>query len=109
MPVDAVQSYDDYYHRFDHVLTAVRASPIGRVNTGTELMPLVRNNEFDAGWLRPLGISDGLFVRLPDGTRPTCLVIAGPKQTESFDTLERVKLVSGLVPHCSKRSGHKTS
>ena len=98
-PVEAAQSYAEYYHRLDRVLAAVERSPIGAVRTGSELMPLVRKSEFYQDWLRPLDIDDGLFVRITDGSRPTCFFVAAPGRTESFDTLERVKLVSGLVPH----------
>ena len=62
-------------------------------------MPLVRRSEFYEDWLRPLDIDDGLFVRLTGGPRPTCLIVAAPRRTESFDTPDRVKLVRGLVPH----------
>lgn len=99
IPAEANQSYAAYYHRLDHVLTAVQHDPVGVVQTGTKLFPLVRKKEFHTDWLRPLDIDDGLFVRLTDGSTPTCLVIAAPRGTESFDTMERLKLVSGLVPH----------
>jgi DNA-binding CsgD family transcriptional regulator len=99
VPVEAAQSYAEYYHRLDRVLAAVERGPTGAVRTGSELMPLVRKSEFYQDWLRPLDIDDGLFVRITDGSRPTCLIVAAPGRTESFDTLERVKLVSSLVPH----------
>ncbi len=99
IPVEAVRSYADYYHRLDRVLNAVEHAPIGAVQTGTRLFPLVRKTEFYSDWLRPLDIDDGLFVRLTDGTTPTCLVVAAPGRTEPFDTRERVKLLSDLVPH----------
>jgi DNA-binding CsgD family transcriptional regulator len=47
----------------------------------------------------PLDIDDGLFIRLTDESRSICLIVAAPARTQSFDTPERVKLVSGLVPH----------
>jgi DNA-binding CsgD family transcriptional regulator len=99
VPNEAGQSYAEYYHRLDRVLAAVERDPIGVVQTGTKLMPLVRNTEFHTDWLRLLDIDDGLFVRLTDGTKPTCFVVAAPRRTESFDTGDRVKLLSELVPH----------
>ena len=99
VPVEAAQSYAEHYHRLDRVLRAVERGPVGAVRAGSELMPLVRKSEFYRDWLRPLDIDDGLFIRLTDGSRPTCLIVAAPGRTESFDTVERVKLVSGLVPH----------
>lgn len=99
LPMEASESYAEYYHRLDHVVGAVEHGLVGAVRTGTELMPLVRKSDFYAGWLRPLDIDDGLFVRLTGGPRPSCFIVAAPRRTESFDTLGRVKLVSGLVPH----------
>jgi DNA-binding NarL/FixJ family response regulator len=99
VPVEAVQSYAGYYHRLDHVLAAVERGPVGVVQTGTKLLPLVRKTEFHTDWLGPLDIDDGLFVRLTDGSRPTCFIVAAPGRTESFDTLEHVKLLRGIVPH----------
>jgi DNA-binding CsgD family transcriptional regulator/PAS domain-containing protein len=99
VPVEAAQSYAEYYHRLDRVLAAVERGPVGAVRTGSELMPLVRKSEFYQDWLRPLDIDDGLFIRLTDESRSTCLIVGAPGRTESFDTLERVKLMSGLFPH----------
>ncbi|OBH88412.1 helix-turn-helix transcriptional regulator [Mycobacterium sp. E2733] len=111
VPMAALQSYGEYYHRLDHVLAAVEHAPVGVVQTGTKLLPLVRNTEFDTEWLRPLDIEDGLFVRLTGESSPTCFIVAAPKRTESFDTLERVKLVGSLVPHLQQalRTQHKLS
>ena len=99
IPAQAAQTYAEYYYQFDYVLEAVERGPVGAVRTGTELMPLVRRSEFYEDWLRPLDIDDGLFVRLTGGSKPTCLIVAAPRRTESFDSPERVKLVSGLVVH----------
>jgi DNA-binding CsgD family transcriptional regulator len=99
LPAEAAKSYAEYYYRLDHVLAAVERGPAGAVRTGTELMPLVRKLEFDEEWLHPLEIDDGLFVRLSSGARPTCFIVAAPRRTESFNTSDRVKLMSGLVPH----------
>ncbi len=99
LPEGAAQSYAEHYYRLDRVLAAVERGPAGAVRTGSELMPLVRKSEFYEDWLRPLEIDDGLFVRLDSDPKPTCLIVAAPKRSEPFDTPDRVKLVSGLVPH----------
>ena len=99
IPAAAAESYAEYYYRLDRVLEAVERGPAGAVRTGTELMPLVWRSEFYEDWLHPLNIDDGLFVRLTGGPRPTSLIVAAPQRTESFDTSDRVKLVSALVPH----------
>lgn len=99
LPAEAAESYAEHYWRLDHVIAAVNEGPVGAVRTGTELMHLVRNSEFCEEWLRPLDVDDGLFVRLTVGPRTTCFVVGAPKRTESFDAFERVKLMSGLVPH----------
>jgi DNA-binding CsgD family transcriptional regulator len=99
VPVDAVQTYATYYHRLDNVLRAVENGPVGVVRTGAELMPLVRNSSFYEDWLRPLDIDDGLFVRLTDGPGTTSLIVAAPKRSLSFDTLDRLKVMGALVVH----------
>lgn len=96
---EAAKSYNEHYCRLDHVLAAVANGPVGAVRTGAELVVPRRNSEFCADWLRPNGLGDGLLVRLTGGSRPSCFIVGSPRMTESFDTLERVKLVSGLVPH----------
>jgi DNA-binding CsgD family transcriptional regulator/PAS domain-containing protein len=97
--VEATQTYREYYHRLDRVAATAERGPVGVVRTGTELMPLVRNSEFYEGWLRPFDIGDALIVRLTSAARPACLIVSAPKRTEPFDTAERVKLLSALVPH----------
>lgn len=62
-------------------------------------MALKARSEFDADFMRPYHMDDGLFVRLTDGSMPTCFLVAAPKRSEPFDTAERVKLMSALVPH----------
>jgi DNA-binding CsgD family transcriptional regulator len=99
LPVDAAQSYTDHYCHVDHVLAAVEKGPIGLVRTGSQLVVPYRNSEFYAGWLRPNGMGDGLLVRLTGGLRPTCFIVASSSRSESFDTPERVKVMSGLVVH----------
>ena len=99
LSVEVAQSYAQHYCRLDHVLAAVEKGPVGAVRTGTELILPYRNTEFHVGWIRPNELEDGLFVRLSGGPRPMCLVVAAPRRSEAFDTPERVKLMSGLVPH----------
>lgn len=99
IPVGAAKSYAEYYYRLDRVLAAVERGPAGAVRTGSELMPLVRKSEFYQDWLRPLDIDDGLFVRLNRGPRQASLIVGAPRRSASFDTPERVRLVSALVPH----------
>ncbi|WP_253851735.1 helix-turn-helix transcriptional regulator [Mycobacterium sp. 1423905.2] len=99
VPAEVTASYVEYYRHIDYVLAAVETGPVGLVRSGSELVALKANSEFDADWMRPHRIDDGLFVRLTDGTMPTCFLVAAPKRSESFDTSERVKLMSGLVSH----------
>jgi DNA-binding CsgD family transcriptional regulator/PAS domain-containing protein len=99
IPVEAAQSYEEYYHRLDHVLATVEKGPVGLVRTGSQLVIPYRNSEFYAGWLRPNGMGDGLLVRLTGGPRPTCFIVTSPERSESFDTPERVKIMGALVPH----------
>jgi DNA-binding CsgD family transcriptional regulator len=97
MPEGPMKSYVEHYWRVDHVLAAVHRGPVGAVRSGSELID--RGSEFFGGWLRPNGIEDGLLVRLSGGPQPASFIVAAPRLTESFDTPERTKLVSGLVPH----------
>jgi DNA-binding CsgD family transcriptional regulator len=99
VPLEARSSYAEYYRHIDYVLAAVETGPVGLIRSGSELVALKAGSEFDADWMRPYQMDDGLFVRLTDGPMPTCFLVAAPKRSESFDTPERVKLLSGLVPH----------
>jgi DNA-binding CsgD family transcriptional regulator len=99
VPPEAMAGYNEYYRHIDYVLAAVETGPVGLIRSGSELVALKRGSEFDADWMRPYQMDDGLFVRLTDGAMPTCFLVAAPKRSESFDTPERVKLVSALIPH----------
>jgi DNA-binding CsgD family transcriptional regulator len=99
LPREAGESYIEYYHRLDYVSAAVERGPVGAVRAGSELMDVQNHREFHADWLHPHDGDDGLLVRLTGGPRPTCLLVAALRGIESFDTPERVKLMSGLVPH----------
>ena len=99
VPPEAAQSYAEHFSRIDHVLAAVEEGPVGAVRAGGELIAAKPITEFHADWIRPYGLEDGLFVRLNSGTTTSCFVVASPRRSESFATPERVKLMSGLVPH----------
>jgi DNA-binding CsgD family transcriptional regulator/PAS domain-containing protein len=99
LPAGAARSYAEHYCRLDFVLAAVENGPVGAVRTGTELISPIRNSEFYADWLRPFEMEDGLLVRLTSGRRPTCFIVNAPRGSESLETPEHMKLMSGLVPH----------
>ena len=96
---EARKAYLEYYRQIDYVLDAVDKGPVGLIQSGQPLVALKARSEFDAGFMRPYQMDDGLFVRLTDGPMPTCFLVAAPKRAEPFDTAERVKLVGALVPH----------
>jgi DNA-binding CsgD family transcriptional regulator len=96
---EARKAYLEYYRQIDYVLDAVDKGPVGLIQSGQPLVALKARSEFDADFMRPHQMDDGLFVRLTDGAMPTCFLVAAPKRTEPFDTAERVKLLSALVPH----------
>jgi DNA-binding CsgD family transcriptional regulator/PAS domain-containing protein len=99
LPNEAGKRYVEYYHRLDYVLAAVERGPVGAVRTGSEVMDHHKHREFYADWLRAYETDDALLVRLSAGPRPTCFLVATLGGMESFYTPERVKLMSGLVPH----------
>lgn len=97
LPVAALESYAEHFAPLDYALAAVEQGPVGVVRTGPEILFRNRNREFYADWMRPNELEDGLFVRLTGGPRPTCFLVMSPRRC--FDTSERVKLMSALVPH----------
>ena len=99
LPPEAQKAYVEYYRQIDYVLDAVEKGPVGLIQSGQPLVALKARSEFDADWMRPHQMDDGLFVRLTDGSMPTCFLVAAPKRSVPFDTAERVKLTSALVPH----------
>jgi len=99
VPPEARDSYLAYYHTMDYVLDAVETGPPGLVRGGQALVALKTNSEFDAEFMRPYGMNDGLFTRLTVGTGPTTFLVASAKGSESFDSAERVKFMGALVPH----------
>ena len=99
IPPGARKAYSEYYCQIDYVLDAVEKGPVGLIRSAEPLIALKARSEFDADWMRPHHMDGGLFVRLTDGSTPTCFLVAAPKRSEAFDTAERVKLMSALVPH----------
>src|ERR1700759_3855635 len=99
LPPEAQNAYSEYYCQIDYVLDAVEKGPVGLIQSGQPLVALKARSEFDADFMRPYQMDDGLFVRLTDGSMPTCFLVAAPKRAEPFDTAERVQLISALVPH----------
>jgi DNA-binding CsgD family transcriptional regulator len=99
LPSDAMQAYSDYYRNVDYVLDAVEHGPVGLIRGGQSLIALNPKSEFNADWMVPHKMDDGLFVRLTNGDFPTCFLIAAPDRSEAFATPDRIKLVSALIPH----------
>jgi DNA-binding CsgD family transcriptional regulator/PAS domain-containing protein len=99
LPLEAERAYRAHYRRVDYVLDAVERGPVGLVRGGEALVALNTRSEFNADWLRPNKMQDGLFVRLTDGPLPTCFLVATAKQDRLFATREHVQLISALVPH----------
>ena len=99
VPQEAHGVYVQYYRPIDYVIEAVEKSPAGLIRGGQELVALKNHSEFEADFLRPFEMNDGLFTRINVGATPTSFFVAAPKRTEPFDTAERVRLLSGLVPH----------
>jgi DNA-binding CsgD family transcriptional regulator len=99
LPSDAMQAYSDYYRNVDYVLDAVEHGPVGLVRGGEALIALNARSEFNADWMLPHNMDDGLFVRLTEGEFPTCFLVAAPHRSEEFATPDRVKLVNALIPH----------
>jgi DNA-binding CsgD family transcriptional regulator len=99
VPPEASQPYGEYYRTIDYVLDAVEKSPAGLIRGGQALVALKTHSEFEADFMRPFEVTDGLFMRLTVGTTPTSFLVAAPKGPEPFDTAERVKVMGALVPH----------
>lgn len=99
VPDEAMASYDTYYQYLDYVLVEVESGPVGLVRGGTELVGVKPNSEFDADWMQRYEMDDGLFVRVTDGAKPSCLILAAPRGPMQFDSRERVELINVLVPH----------
>lgn len=99
IPAEALVPYRAYYREIDYVLDDVEAGPVGLIRGAAEIIRTGAGTEFDADWMRPHNLQDGIFVRLGAGTVTTSFFAVGPKRSEPFDTAERVKLVNALIPH----------
>jgi DNA-binding CsgD family transcriptional regulator len=99
VPAEARDSYIAYYHTIDYVLDAVETGPAGLIHGGQALVALKPHSEFDADFMRPQGLNDGLFTRLSVGTKATTFIVAAAKGSEPFDSTERVRFMDALVPH----------
>lgn len=96
---DAATTYVGYYRTIDYVLSAVEHSPVGLVRGGRELIELQPRSEFDADWMRPNHLNDGLFVRLSGAGHTTSFLVAGDRTRDDFDTPERTALLDSFIPH----------
>ncbi|MET0473051.1 MAG: LuxR C-terminal-related transcriptional regulator [Mycobacterium sp.] len=99
LPGDAREAYVEHYRELDYVLDAVERSPVGTMQSGTSLIALNPQSEFNHDWMRPHHMDDGIFVRLTDGPQPTCFLVASPRRDEPFASTERLALVEALIPH----------
>ena len=99
VPLEASRAYIAYYRTIDYVLDAVEKGPVGLIRGGQALVALNAHSEFEADFMRPFEMDDGMFMRLTGGRLPTSFLVAAPKGLEPFDTAERVKFVSALIPH----------
>jgi DNA-binding CsgD family transcriptional regulator len=100
LPEAAQVSYSDHYRQIDYVLDAVEHGPVGLIRGGEQLIALNARSEFNADWMRPHRMEDGLFVRLTDGPATTSFLVAAAKgHSESYATTERFRVVTALVPH----------
>jgi DNA-binding CsgD family transcriptional regulator len=99
VPSEARKSYIEHFYAIDYILDAVEKGPSGLIHRGQTLAALKTHSEFEADFMRPFEMDDGMFVRLSAGATSTSFLVAAPKRPEPFDTAERVKLMSGLVPH----------
>ncbi|MET0898828.1 MAG: LuxR C-terminal-related transcriptional regulator [Mycobacterium sp.] len=98
LPDEAIESYRAHYHDVDYVLADVESGPVGVVRSGPEVIDPMADAEFDADWMRPNDVRDGVFVRLTDKW-PTSFLVAAPRRSDPFATAERLQVVTALVPH----------
>jgi DNA-binding CsgD family transcriptional regulator/PAS domain-containing protein len=99
VPPDARKVYTEYYHTIDYVLDAVEKGPSGLIRGGQALVALKPRSEFEADFMRPFEMDDGMFLRLNAGATPTSFLVAAPRGSVPFDTAERVEFLSALIPH----------
>lgn len=99
VPAESIPPYCEYYHALDFVVEACESGPVGLVRGGHEFGTARKALEFYIDWQRPFELTDGLFVRLAVGAEPASYVVTASEQSEPFDTADRVRLVSALLPH----------
>ncbi len=99
LPDEAGKTYAEYYCLLDHEVRCMQQGPVGVVRSSGDLMAPARSVEFYSEWMRPLDLEDGLFVRLTTGPSPICLVVGFPRPMGHLGQPERVKVLTGLVPH----------
>ncbi|OBF17846.1 helix-turn-helix transcriptional regulator [Mycobacterium sp. ACS4331] len=99
LPPEVGQAYIEYYARLDFILEAVERGPIGQLSPTAPLRALNPHSEFDADWMRPNRLDDGLFVRLTSGAATTTFLVADSESDEGFATPERITVINALVPH----------
>lgn len=99
LPDEAQTSYRNRYGALDYVLADIESGPTGLVRSGREVIGQGAGSEFDADWLSPYGMGDGLFVRLRATPCPTSFVVAASRCQSSFATVGRIRWVNALVPH----------
>jgi DNA-binding CsgD family transcriptional regulator len=95
----AMRAYHDYYRQCDYVLAAVDVSAPGQVHSGESLVALNPRSEFNADWMRPYGMDDGLFVRLTTGPKPCSFLVVAPRCSRGFADAHNVRAFTALVPH----------
>jgi DNA-binding CsgD family transcriptional regulator/PAS domain-containing protein len=96
---EAGLAYVEHYSRLDYILEAVERGPVGQLSPTAPLRALNPMSEFDADWMRPNHMDDGLFVRLTHGTATATFLVADSASIEGFATPERIRVVNALVPH----------
>jgi DNA-binding CsgD family transcriptional regulator len=99
VPSEARKAYVDHFYTMDYILDAVERGPAGLVHGGQKLVALKTHSEFEADFMCPFGMDDGLFMRLTVGAAPASVLVAAPKRADPFDTAERVQFMSALIPH----------
>jgi DNA-binding CsgD family transcriptional regulator len=99
VPSEARKSYIEHFYAMDYVLDAVERGPAGLVHGGQKLVALRTRSEFEADFMCPFGMDDGLFMRLTVGATPATVLVAAPKRADPYDTAERVKFMGALIPH----------
>jgi DNA-binding CsgD family transcriptional regulator len=99
VPEEVSTRYREHYYTIDCILEAVENGPAGLIRGGPELVALTKHSEFYADFMRPFDMCDGLFLRLAAGTTPTSFLAVAPERSQPFETAERVKFLSAVVPH----------